>query len=180
VGATCQTPRAAPGPLGSAPLPCGCHMLRSSRALKALSGPRTGVPTAPSCPSWPPPDGLTPPARRLTPHAAAPIARVPTAAVRSRVTRTTAVLPWPPRRSPVAVVLRRHPRAGEPPVSSAVSHAPVPCRRWLAVQRRARCAGQGHVGRAPHGRGPCAPRGRGSRPRCATRPSVVSAQWQPI
>jgi hypothetical protein len=36
-----------PGPPGSAPLLRGCHVPHRSTALKALSGPRAGVPTAP-------------------------------------------------------------------------------------------------------------------------------------
>jgi hypothetical protein len=160
VGPTCQTPHAAPGPRGSTSLPCGCHVPRSSRALKALSGPRVGVPTAPSRPSRPPP------ARRLAPCAVAPTAHVPTIAVQNRVSRTVVVPPWPPRRSPVAVVPRCHPRAGEPPVSSAVSRAPVSCRRWLAVQRRrahrARARAMHRVlhGLAELGRARCAGRGQ--------------------
>jgi hypothetical protein len=39
-------PLSAPGPLGSAPLPLGCHAPHRARALNALSGPRAGVPTA--------------------------------------------------------------------------------------------------------------------------------------
>jgi hypothetical protein len=47
VGPTYQTPLSTPGPPGSAPLPHGCHVPRRSSALSTLSGPRTGVPTAP-------------------------------------------------------------------------------------------------------------------------------------
>jgi hypothetical protein len=46
VGPTCQTPLSAPGPPGSAPLPCGCPATHRARALNALSGPHAGVPTA--------------------------------------------------------------------------------------------------------------------------------------
>jgi hypothetical protein len=137
VGPTCQTTRAAPGLHGSAPLPRGCHVPRRSSALKALSGLRAGVPT------------LTPIAR---PHAS-PLAPPP----RSHVARTVAMPPRSPHRSPVIIVPRRCPLAGEPPVSSAVSRAPVGCRRWAAVQRRRR---------AHHARvlAPCAVR-------CMGRPS---------
>jgi hypothetical protein len=128
VGPTCQTPRATPVPRGSAPLSRGCHAPRSSRALKALSRP-----------SRPPPDRLAPPARTPRPsRRRSDRAAVPTAVVRSRVARTVAVPPRPPRRSPIAVAPRRRPRADEPPVSSAVSHALVPCCRWLPVQHRRR------------------------------------------
>jgi hypothetical protein len=51
VGPTCQTPRAAPGLPGSVPLPRGCHVPRRSNTLKALSGPRAVVPTAPFRPA---------------------------------------------------------------------------------------------------------------------------------
>jgi hypothetical protein len=220
VGPTCQTPRTVPGPRGSGP--------GSSRALKALLGPRAGVVTVPSRPSRPPPDRLAAPARRLTPRAAASTAHVPTAAVRSHIARTAVMPPRPPRRSPVAVAPHCRPRAGEPPVSSAVSRASVPCRRWLAVQRHRRtlrrrarracshascavhCAGRpswaAHAApaeanpgrprvavdcaRGPRQRrehGPCPTwlwavrsHGRGPRPRCATGPSVVSAQWHSV
>jgi hypothetical protein len=47
VGPTCQTPRTAPGPPGSTSFSHGCHALRRSSTLKALSGPRAGVSTAP-------------------------------------------------------------------------------------------------------------------------------------
>jgi hypothetical protein len=82
-------------------------------------------------------------------------ATVLTAAVRSRQRSSVAMSP---HRSPVAVVPRCRPRAGEPPVSSTVSRATVGCRCWVVVQRRAlrgptelgrtRCAGRGRVGRA--------------------------------
>jgi hypothetical protein len=51
VGPTCQTPLSVPGPPGSAPLPRGFHAPCHSSALKALSGPRVGVPTAPFRPA---------------------------------------------------------------------------------------------------------------------------------
>jgi hypothetical protein len=217
VGPTCQTPRTAPGPRGSGP--------GSSRALKALLGPCAGVLTVLSRPSRPPPDRLAAPARRLAPRAAASTVRVPTAAVRSHVAQTAVMPPRPPRRSPVAVAPHCRPRAGEPPVSSAVSRAPVSCRRWLAVQRHRRarharawasctvcCAGrpswaaraapaEANLGRPrvvvdrargprqrkrrEHGPRPMWPwavhsRGRGPRPRCATGPSAVSAQWHSV
>jgi hypothetical protein len=49
MGPTCQAPLSAPGPAGSAPLPRGCHALRHTRALNAMSGPPAGVPTASCC-----------------------------------------------------------------------------------------------------------------------------------
>jgi hypothetical protein len=161
VGPTCQTPCAAPGPLGSAPLPRGCRAPRRSSALKVLPGTRVGVPTAPSRPRRVrhPPDSLAP---RTT---------VPTVAVRSR--RRSSIT-MPPRRSPVTVVPCYRPSAGEPPASSAVSRARwgaavgSPCSTARRVTRacscrvprgpaklgRARCAHRGQAGPSPRGRGP--------------------------
>jgi hypothetical protein len=175
---------------------------RCSRALRPLSGLRAARPDRLVPPARTPhrarrsPDRLAPHATRLTAHAA-----VPTAAVRSRRRRSVAV---PPSRSPIAVVPRRRPSDGEPPRPSAVSRAPVgatvgpPCStvatccatvrcalRGPAELGRARCAGRGQAGPSPRGRGPCQRREHGShpvwpwavRPRCATGPSAVSAQW---
>jgi hypothetical protein len=87
-------------------------------------------------------------------------AAILTAAVRSRQRSSVAVSP---RRSPVAVVPRCRPRAGEPPVSSAISRATVGCRCWVVVQRRALRgptelgrASAVSTGRAPRDRGSCA------------------------
>jgi hypothetical protein len=80
--------------------------------------------------------------------------RVPTAAVRSRAARTAAVPARPPRRSPVTVVPRRRPRAGEPPFL-AVSHALASCRRRLTEQRRRREAPPPHARAVRHARRPC-------------------------
>jgi hypothetical protein len=110
----CQTPRAAPGPPGSAPLPHGCHAPRRSHATAvgtagrppARLAPLVARPTASRCPSL---------ALPLVPPSQPP--RSEAADVRS--------VAMPPRRSPVAVMPRRRPRAGEPPRSSADSRAPV-------------------------------------------------------
>jgi hypothetical protein len=98
-----------------------------------------------------------------------------------------AVPPRRPCRSLVAIVSRHRLRAGElphflgrlpcvggaPPLGRRA--APPPCR--VAAPTEAKwavhtgCASTVSTGRAPRGRGP--------RPRCATGPSAVSAQWHP-
>jgi hypothetical protein len=128
VDPTCQSSRAAPGPLGSAPLPRGHHAQRRCSGLKPMSGQRAARPDSclaraapnslaslahPTVPPRPPDSAASPlaprPDRRLTRATVVPIARAPIAMVRSRVSRTAAA------RHAAPAVARHHLRAGEPP-----------------------------------------------------------------
>jgi hypothetical protein len=111
-------------------------------------GGLNAVPTA-TCPpldspSRPSPHAspLAPPSRQRSPLASPlvppslPSCRPDRNGLRPPTPRSVVV---PPRRSPV----------GEPPISSAISRAPVGCRRWVAVQRR-------HYALHRREHGPCA------------------------
>jgi hypothetical protein len=126
VGPTCQTPHAAPGPRGSASLPRGCHVPRSSRTLKALSGPRAGVPTAPS-------RTRCPPASRR-PLAVSPLAPSPRQRT-SRPPRSEAASPGPSSCRPSHLAARPSPtcRAAVPAPVSHPSPRPSPVRRCRVV-----------------------------------------------
>jgi hypothetical protein len=156
VGPTCQTPRAAPGPCSSAPLPRACHWLRCRPRLKDAVGT----------------------ARRASRQTASPRARC-----RPPDSASRAVVARPPRPS----TPRRRPRAGEPPFLGRLpctGTMPPPARRAAPPPCVVRCASRpswaAHAGRASAASTGRALRGRGPRPRCATEPSVVLAQWHPV
>jgi hypothetical protein len=116
VSPTCQTPHAAPGPLGSVPLPQGCHAPRRSHTLRQLSGPRAARP-------------------HVSRHS--PLTRPPHAAHRSpcpscRRPNRRGPKPLTPGPSPCHLAARPSPscRAAVPaPVSRPVPRS-SPVRRW--------------------------------------------------
>jgi hypothetical protein len=86
----------------------------------------------------------------FNPSLAPPVSRQPTSPVAAPSRPSHGPKPCrPDRLAPIIVTPRCRLRTGEPPFP-AVSLAPAPCRRWLAVQRRRRtlapCAT--HAGRA--------------------------------
>jgi hypothetical protein len=150
-------PHAAPGPPGSAPLLRGCHAPRRSCALRPLSRPRAGRPTASRRPPHASPrshDSLMSPVAHLTSRVAVPTAclspscRAAVSTPVSRlVPRPSPVRRWVPPCSTTAVQCRR-----------CALHRPRPSRAvpawpWAAHAGRASTVSPGcarvAMGRAP-------------------------------
>jgi hypothetical protein len=135
-------------------MPRRCHGLKPlSRAARLPTASRRAQPPRSR---RPPPDRRPRSHRRRLDHLA------------DRAIAQTAVVPPRPPRSPLAV------RRAAISVPMSRCSPPSPMRR-----RRAAVGSPSSAVTEPRHRR-AAPCGRGTRPRCATGPSVISAQWHPV